>query len=245
MRIALAQLDPTSGDIDGNTQKVLDAIAEATARGAESARHAGDGAFPGTASATSSRTQASSPRTNARSSASPLRQRGLTAVVGFIDSRPLGHATTTARSSSTTPPPSVAGGRVLQRAHKSLLPNYRYFDDKRYFAPARVARAVDVAARRRGATRLGVSICEDMWDEFYAVKPLPELAAKGADVLVNINASPFYPGKRHERDALIRQHIARLRQAVCLRQHRRRRRQRQEHHPVRRREPGLRRATAG
>ena len=49
-----------------------------------------------------------------------------------------------------------------------------------------------------------------MWDEYYAVKPLPELAAKGADILVNINASPFYPGKRHERDALIRQHIARL-----------------------------------
>ena len=49
-----------------------------------------------------------------------------------------------------------------------------------------------------------------MWDEFYAVKPLPELAAKGAELLVNINASPFYPGKRHERDALIRRHIAQL-----------------------------------
>ena len=41
--------------------------------------------------------------------------------------------------------------------------------------------------------------------------PLPELAAKGADLLVNINASPFYPGKREQRDAIIRQHIARLR----------------------------------
>ena len=98
---------------------------------------------------------------------------------------------------------------MLQRAHKSLLPNYRYFDDKRYFAPARSRDTVDVP-RGAGTVRLGVSICEDMWDEFYAVKPLPELAAKGADLLVNINASPFYPGKRQERDALIRRHIARL-----------------------------------
>ncbi len=98
---------------------------------------------------------------------------------------------------------------MLQRAHKSLLPNYRYFDDKRYFAPARSRDTVDVP-RGPGTARLGVSICEDMWDEFYAVKPLPELAAKGADLLININASPFYPGKRQERDALIRRHIARL-----------------------------------
>ena len=96
----------------------------------------------------------------------------------------------------------------MQRAHKSLLPNYRYFDDKRYFAPA-LGRAVDVVIGGTPVT-LGVSICEDMWDEHYAVKPLPELAAAGAEVLVNINASPFYPGKRHERDQLIRQHVAKI-----------------------------------
>ena len=96
-----------------------------------------------------------------------------------------------------------------------------------------------------GPARVGVSICEDMWDEFYDVKPLPELAAKGAALLLNINASPFYPGKRHERDALIRRHIAQLAEAGRLRQHGGRGRQRQEHHSVRRREPRLRPATAG
>ena len=49
-----------------------------------------------------------------------------------------------------------------------------------------------------------------MWDEHYAVKPLPELAAAGAEILVNINASPFCPGKRQERDQLIRQHVAKI-----------------------------------
>jgi NAD+ synthase (glutamine-hydrolysing) len=62
--------------------------------------------------------------------------------------------------------------------------------------------------------RLGVSICEDLWDEYYPIKPLDELVAKGADVLVNLNASPFYPGKRQERDAIIRRHIQRLRKPL-------------------------------
>ena len=108
----------------------------------------------------------------------------------------------------------VRDGRILQRARKSLLPNYRYFDDKRFFTPGRGARAGRRCAPRRAATRVGVSICEDMWDDFYDVKPLPELAAKGASVLLNINASPFYPGKRHERDALIRRHIHQVRKPL-------------------------------
>ena len=53
-----------------------------------------------------------------------------------------------------------------------------------------------------------------MWDEFYAVKPLRELAAKGAGIILNLNASPFYPGKRHERDALIRRHIDEVRRPL-------------------------------
>jgi len=59
-----------------------------------------------------------------------------------------------------------------------------------------------------------VSICEDLWDEFYAVKPLAELAGKGADILLNINASPYYPGKRRARERLIRDHIAALRRPL-------------------------------
>src|SRR5256885_5484687 len=49
-----------------------------------------------------------------------------------------------------------------------------------------------------------------MWDEFYDTKPLAELAAKGASVLLNLNASPFYPGKRHIRERLIQGHVRAL-----------------------------------
>ncbi len=207
MRIALAQLNPTSGDIDSNTAKVIDAIAEASARGAD-LLVTPEMAIPGYCIGDlveDAGFLAANERAMARVAAAAT---SLTAIVGFIDHDP------GARNDSGTilkynAAAVVSRGCVLQRAHKSLLPNYRYFDDKRYFAPARSRDTVDIP-RGPGTARLGVSICEDMWDEFYAVKPLPELAAKGADLLVNINASPFYPGKRQERDALIRRHIARL-----------------------------------
>ena len=207
MRIALAQLDPTSGDIDGNTAKVLDAIAEASARGAD-LLVTPEMAIPGycigdlveDAGFLAANERAMLRVARAASS--------LTVIVGFIDHDPSAtndNGTILKYNAAAV----VSGGQVLQRAHKSLLPNYRYFDDKRYFAPAQSRDTVDVVLGGR-PVRLGVSICEDMWDEFYAIKPLPELAAKGAQLLVNINASPFYPGKRQERDAIIRQHIARL-----------------------------------
>ena len=59
-------------------------------------------------------------------------------------------------------------------------------------------------------TEVGVSVCEDLWDEHYPVKPLPELVVQGAGLILNLNASPFYPGKRRTRQKLIRRHVDRL-----------------------------------
>src|SRR5262249_35876248 len=95
----------------------------------------------------------------------------------------------------------------------SLLPNYRYFDDKRFFSPGESRDPLTVESRG-GRASVGVSICEDMWDEYYPVKPLPELVTKGASVLLNLNASPFYPGKRQIRDRLIRGHIDTLHRPI-------------------------------
>jgi NAD+ synthase (glutamine-hydrolysing) len=207
MRIALAQLNPTSGDIDSNTAKVVAAIAEASARGAD-LLVTPEMAIPGYCIGDlveDAGFLAANERAMERVAAAAT---SLTAIVGFIDHHPsaINEGGTILKYNAAA---VVSGGRVLQRARKSLLPNYRYFDDKRYFTPAQARDAVDVVLGGR-RVRLGVSICEDMWDAHYAVKPLPELAASGAEILVNINASPFYPGKRHERDAIIRQHIARL-----------------------------------
>jgi NAD+ synthase (glutamine-hydrolysing) len=207
MRIALAQLNPTSGDISGNTATIVAAIEAAAARGADLIVTP-EMAIPGYCIGDlveDAGFLAANERALQRVAAAATT---LTAVVGFIDHDP------SARNDSGTilkhnAAAVVSGGRVVQRAHKSLLPNYRYFDDKRYFTPACRREPVDVVLGGR-TVRLGVSICEDMWDDFYGIKPLPELVARGAELVVNINASPFYPAKRHERDALIRRHIAQL-----------------------------------
>ena len=207
MRIALAQLNPTSGDINGNATRIIAALDEAVRQDAD-LLVAPEMVLPGYCIGDlieNADFLAANDRAIVHIAEAA---RGITAVVGFIDYDL--HARNdngTVRKYNAAA--VVRDGRVLQRARKSLLPNYRYFDDKRFFAPGDRRDPVEIQTRA-GITRLGVSICEDMWDDFYDVKPLPELAGKGASVLLNLNASPFYPGKRHERDALIRRHVAQL-----------------------------------
>ena len=207
MRIALAQLNPTSGDIDGNAAKILEALEAAAAQGAD-VLVTPEMALPGYCIGDlveDAGFLAANERAMLRVAEAA---RGITAVVGFID------FDLTARNESGAirkynAAAVVRDGRVLQRAHKTLLPSYRYFDDKRFFVPGTVREPVAVPVKG-GTVRLGVSICEDLWDEFYHVKPLAELVARGADVLLNLNASPFCPGKRQARDEIIRRHLAEL-----------------------------------
>ena len=211
MRIALAQLNPTSGDIDGNTAKILAALESAAAETAD-VLVTPEMAVPGYCIGDlveDAGFLAANERAMRRIADAA---RDITAVVGFIDFDPKAHDENGAIRKYNAAA-VVRDGQVLQRAHKTLLPSYRYFDDKRFFVPGEVREPVSVQTRE-GAIRLGVSICEDLWDEFYHVKPLAELVAKGADVLLNLNASPFYPGKRHERDQIVRRHLAILRKPL-------------------------------
>jgi NAD+ synthase (glutamine-hydrolysing) len=96
-------------------------------------------------------------------------------------------------------------GKIVQVVHKTLLPTYDVFDELRYFKPA--ARndptTVIVAGKH---IKLGVSICEDLWDEElrYERHVTGDLVQRGADIIVNINASPFYVGKRLVREKLLK-----------------------------------------
>ncbi len=205
MRIALAQLNPTSGDVEGNTTRILAALESAAAQGAD-LFVTPEMAVPGYCIGDlveDAGFLAANERAMLRVAAAA---RDLTAVVGFID------VDAHARNDSGgirkyNAAAVVRNGVVLQRAHKTLLPSYRYFDDKRFFSPAEARVPVGITLRAGGTVQLGISICEDLWDEYYPIKPVAELSAAGADVLININASPFCPGKRQERDAVIRAHI--------------------------------------
>src|SRR5437016_6273497 len=104
------------------------------------------------------------------------------AVVGFVDAdRDLYNAAAV-----------CAHGRVVGRYHKRLLPNYAVFDEQRYFAAGSHAINLFTIA----GVRCGVSICEDAWSP---TGPVAEQAAGGAELVLNINASPFYAGRLVER----------------------------------------------
>jgi NAD+ synthetase len=92
-------------------------------------------------------------------------------------------------------------GKIILEQHKTLLPTYDVFDEMRYFEPARNVQIVEIAGHR-----VGVTICEDFWfdDEAFGTKlycrnPVDELARQGAEVFLNISASPFNAGKRRAR----------------------------------------------
>ncbi|MGE5552176.1 MAG: NAD+ synthase [Bacteroidota bacterium] len=100
-------------------------------------------------------------------------------------------------------------GQVLLSQPKSLLPTYDVFDEARYFEPAPAVRAVAF----KGET-LGITVCEDAWNEpelwphdrLYAFDPIGILAEQGATLLINLSASPFHAGKEELRYRLIRNH---------------------------------------
>jgi len=211
MRVALAQINPASGDLTGNAAKILEAISAARQRGADLVVTP-EMCLPGYCIGDLIENDAfvAANETAMRRIADAATD--ITAVVGFIDCDADArneHGLRRRYNAAAV----VRDGQVLQRAHKSLLPNYRYFDDKRFFSPAASRDPVTVPTRH-GEVAIGVSICEDLWDEFYAVKPLQELAAKGAAVLLNINASPYYPGKRSTRERLIREHVRAVRRPI-------------------------------
>jgi len=92
-------------------------------------------------------------------------------------------------------------GKLIHEQHKSLLPTYDVFDEMRYFEPAHSVAPFLLAGRR-----IGISICEDFWydDEIldtkmYCANPVDQLARQGAELIINISASPFNAGKRKAR----------------------------------------------
>jgi NAD+ synthase (glutamine-hydrolysing) len=102
----------------------------------------------------------------------------------------------------------VQDGQLLFTQHKSLLPSYDVFDETRYFDSAR-----EITVGTFHGVRLGISICEDAWNDpelwhhrIYARDPIEELVRQGAELLINISASPFSLGKEAVRYRLVQNH---------------------------------------
>ena len=184
-RVALAQINVTVGDLEGNTSKILDGIERARRAGADLV------AFP-------ELTIPGYPPEDLLLKPQFLEQNrlcmervaaaseGIAVVVGFADFQ-AGEVYNAA---------AIAyGGRIVGIYHKQFLPNYGVFDEDRYF---RAGDACPVYVIE--GTPVGVNICEDIW---YAVGPAAAQRAAGAEVIVNINGSPFHADKWRFREKML------------------------------------------
>ncbi len=194
MRLALAQINTTVGDLDGNRERILNGISKAKEAGADLVL------FPELAVTGYPPEDLLLRPGFIRAAEGSLRElardaRGITALVGFPHfDRDLYNACAL-----------CTGGEVKAIYRKRFLPNYGVFDEDRYFAPAR-----DLLLLQHGKTLIGPTICEDLWQPG---PPATDLALAGAQLLTNISASPFHLCRDREREEMF---ATRARDNACF-----------------------------
>src|SRR4051795_13087019 len=186
MRLALAQINTVVGDLEGNRKLILARLDEAREAGAELA------VFPELAVTGYPPEDLLLRPGFIRAAAASLHAiaaetRDVVAVVGFPHfDRDLFNACAV-----------CADGEVKAVYRKRFLPNYGVFDEERYFAAGR-----ELVMLRLGEALVGVTVCEDMWQPG---PPATDLALAGAQLLVNVSASPFHVGKDRDREEMFQQ----------------------------------------
>ena len=184
MRLALAQLNAVVGDLDGNRDLIVDAIREARAAGADLVvfpELAVTGYPPEDLLLRPGFIKAARASLDAIAAATE----GITALVGCpLFERDLANACAIA-----------SGGTIVGSYRKHFLPNYGVFDEHRYFAQGR-----DLVLLRCGDVLVGPTICEDIWQPG---PPATDLALAGAQLIINLSASPFHVGKAEDREEML------------------------------------------
>ncbi len=184
-RLVLAQVNTTVGDFEGNTRIIVEAIDQAKAVGAAIValpELAVTGYPPEDLVLRRSFCEASREATASLASHTS----GLIAIVGYVD---------WVQGDPHNSAAIFADGKWVDSYHKMRLPNYGVFDEQRYFAAG-----TRVPVLEAGGLTFGVSICEDIW---YPGRPLDAMALAGADLCININASPYHRGRSTDRERMI------------------------------------------
>jgi NAD+ synthase (glutamine-hydrolysing) len=203
MKIAIAQLNPTIGDITNNAQQI---IAAATTAARENVRLLLTPElslcgypprdlllYPGFVEAMGQQL---------KTMAQQL-PKEIAVLVGMVETNP--HATAKGQKPLFNSMALLQGGEIKKIFHKRLLPTYDVFDEDRYFEPGYQANYFIL-----DSLKIGVTICEDLWNDEqfwgkrnYAINPIEELAALKVDVIVNLSASPYSAGKPQLRERIL------------------------------------------
>ncbi len=204
MKVALVQINPTIGDIEGNTRRVLDGMSRAAQAGASLA------VFPEQTIIGYPARDLLLRREVIEANLAALRRiaaasHQVAALVGYADQNTRGYGRPLLNAVAL-----VREGRVVARWQKRLLPTYDVFDEVRYFQPGGPQPVVELDGRV-----LGVTICEDMWSReemlglpLYDCDPIRDLVQAGAELIFNVSASPYFLGKHQLRLALMADHAA-------------------------------------
>lgn len=195
-RLALAQINPTVGDIPGNTSKILDYLERAREAGADLV------AFPELATTGYPPEDLLFKKSFLIDNVAAMAKvaaasRGIAVVLGYVNIVSLERPSEEVGPQVTNAAALCYGGKLVDTYHKIFLPNYGVFDEQRYFQ-----KGSECPVYRIGGVGVGVNICEDIW---YPVGPTTVQCQAGAELIVNINASPFHAGKRAFRENMIAQ----------------------------------------
>ncbi|MBL4576010.1 MAG: NAD+ synthase [Opitutaceae bacterium] len=201
MRIGLAQINTTVGDLSGNRKKIIQAYQQLHADGAELI------IFPELAVCGYpprdlllkrrfvSDTEESLLEIAAATDGTPL-------LVGYVETNPAGTGRAFFNSAAF-----CQNGAVISNARKCLLPTYDVFDEDRYFEAANKPTLI-----HSNGLKIGITICEDIWTHpinpsrpRYAINPIEELNKSSIDLLINLSASPWHFSKENVRENLIKE----------------------------------------
>jgi NAD+ synthase (glutamine-hydrolysing) len=200
MRLGLAQINTTVGDLAGNRRRILDAYLDLVGRGAELV------VFPELATCGYPPRDLLFKRHFVPDVQASLRE--LAASVGDVPTL-VGTVEANTSGSGRSFHNTAAfchQGKVVSFAHKCLLPTYDVFDEDRYFEPAAQTTVITHAG-----VRIGVTICEDIWTHpmistrrlYNGLDPLRQLAGQKCDLMVNLSASPWNYGKSLLRQTIV------------------------------------------
>ncbi|MDY6988336.1 MAG: NAD+ synthase [Thermodesulfobacteriota bacterium] len=199
MKIALAQINPTIGDFKHNREKMMGFIDKAKGFCCDLV------VFPELVISGYPPRDLLERREYVEANLRHLQRlvnsvTGIGVICGFVDKNPHEQGNSLYNSAVL-----FDAGKILHQSHKRLLPDYDVFDERRYFEPG-----TDWSPFSYKGTIIGLTICEDIWNDrdffpqafsrrLYPVDPVAEMIKQGADLIVNISASPFYAGKRELR----------------------------------------------